>query len=255
MLRRTFLHLPGVGPQRELGLWRAGIATWEDFLERGEGCLPGGLHRLGRPLVERSLAALGRPGGAAELARLIPSAAHWRFYPTYTRVAFLDIETGGDPGEWGGVTVVGVYDGAEVIQYVADHNMWLINDALKEYDVVCTFAGASFDLPVLRREFPNMYLPPIHIDLKHPLKQLGYTGGLKRIERRLGLTRPDEVQGLDGFAAVRLWAEHQAGQPGALDTLLTYNACDVINLEPLLEMAARELKARALARAMARVLA
>lgn len=248
MLRRTFLHLPGVGPKRELGLWRAGVAAWEDFLARGEALLPGGLYRLGRPVVERSLAALGRPGGAAELARLVPSAQHWRFYPTYKRVAFLDIETGGDPEEWGGVTVVGVYDGAEVVQYVSGHNMWLINDALKEYDVVCTFAGASFDLPVLRREFPNMHLPPIHIDLKHPLKQLGHTGGLKRIERRLGLTRPSEVQGLDGFAAVRLWAEHQAGDPRALGTLLAYNACDVVNLKPLLELAVRELTAQALAR-------
>jgi uncharacterized protein YprB with RNaseH-like and TPR domain len=135
-----------------------------------------------------------------------------------------------------------------VEQYVADHNMWLVNDALKGYDVVCTFAGASFDLPVLRREFPNMYLPPVHIDLKGPLKQLGYSGGLKRIERRLEIARPPEVQGLGGYDAVRLWAEHQAGDPAALPTLLTYNACDVLNLLPLLKLATRELRARALAR-------
>ncbi len=248
MLKRTFLHLPGVGLRRELGLWKAGIATWEDFLERGEGLLPPALHRLGRPLVERSLAALGRPGGLAELARMIPRAQHWRFFPSFSRVAYLDIETGGDPEEWGGVTVVGVYDGRGVEQLRADHNMWLINDILKEYDVVVTFAGASFDLPVLRRVFPNMFIPPIHIDLKPPLKQLGLSGGLKRIERQLGLERPERVRGLSGFDAVALWAEHQAGHAEALPTLLEYNACDVLNLEPLLQLAARELRTRLLGR-------
>jgi hypothetical protein len=32
MLKRTFMHLPGVGPRRETHFWRQGLATWEDFL-------------------------------------------------------------------------------------------------------------------------------------------------------------------------------------------------------------------------------
>jgi hypothetical protein len=248
MLKRTFLHLPGIGPRRELGLWRAGIASWEDFLEQGQGALPRGLFRLGRPLIERCLEALGRPGGVAELAGLIPRAEHWRFYPTLSRVAYLDIETGGDAGDWGGVTVVGIYDGARVEQFVTERNMWLINDALKGYDVVVTFAGASFDLPVLRQVFPNLYLPPVHIDLKPVLGRLGLKGGLKRIERQTGLSRPDQVLGLDGWDAVRLWRAHQAGQAGALDTLLAYNACDVINLAPLLNLGVGRLRAQLMGR-------
>ena len=72
--------------------------------------------------------------------------------------------------------MVGLYDGREVTQFVADHNMWLINDAMKGYDVVVTFAGTSFDLPVLRQVFPRLYLPPVHIDLRWLLKRLGLTG-------------------------------------------------------------------------------
>lgn len=248
MLKRTFLHLPGVGPKRELAIWRAGVATWQDFLAQGRDRLPARLWEAGRPLVERCLDLLGHHGGLGELAGLIPPAEHWRFHPSLGRVVYLDIETGGDPQEWGGVTVVGLYDGARVEQYVAGHNMWLLNDAMKEYDVVVTFAGSSFDLPVLRQVFAKLIIPPVHIDLRWPLKRLGYIGGLKRIERRLGLTRPSEVAGLDGFAAIQLWQAHLAGDPQALDLLKLYNAMDVINLAPLLKLAVEGLSARLLGR-------
>ena len=248
MLKRTFLHISGVGPRRELNIWQAGIHTWEDFLARGERLLPRGLFALGRPVVERSLAALERPGGMAELAGMIPSAEHWRFYPQCGRVVFLDIETGGDSSDWGGVTVVGLYDGEKVAQYVSNNNMWLINDAMKPHFVVCTFAGKSFDIPVLKNVFPNMYIPPVHIDLRWVLKRLGLTGGLKRIEGQVGLARPAQVRGLNGYDAVRLWAQHQAGDPGALEILLQYNACDVVNLKPLLDLAVTRLKETLLGR-------
>ncbi len=248
MLQRTFVHLPRVGPKKELTIWRAGVATWRDFLEQGPERLPAGLWQAGRPLVQRCLALWERPGGLRELAGLIPPAEHWRFHPSLGRVVYLDIETGGDPEDWGGVTVVGLYDGQRVEQFVAGHNMWLINDAMKEYDVVVTFAGSTFDLPVLRQAFHNLIIPPVHIDLRWPLKRLGYTGGLKRIERRLGITRPGQVDGLSGFDALRLWREHLAGSRQALDTLLLYNAQDVINLEPLLKLAVAELSARLLGR-------
>lgn len=249
LLRRTFLHLPGVGPRRELILWRAGVTDWEEFLVRGAALLPAKLREPGREMVARCLAALVEPGGMAGLAGLIPPAEHWRFYPRCGRVVALDIETGGSPEDWGGVTVVGLYDGREVAQYVADRNMWLLNDAMKGYDVVVTFAGTSFDLPVLRQVFPGLYVPPVHIDLRWVLKRLGLTGGLKRIERVLGLRRPEEVEGLGGYEAVWLWQRHLAGEAGALERLLLYNAQDVINLFPLLRWAVGNLANRLLARA------
>jgi hypothetical protein len=62
------------------------------------------------------------------------------------------------------------------------------------------------------------------------------------------LTRPPQVQGLNGFDALNLWAQHQAGELSALPTLLTYNAYDVINLKPLLELACRDLARQTLER-------
>ncbi|MFZ5586487.1 MAG: ribonuclease H-like domain-containing protein [Thermodesulfobacteriota bacterium] len=248
MLTRSFIHLPGVGPRRELAIWRAGVADWAGFLERGRDLLPRAVYERGRPVVEASLAALERPGGLSELAGLFPPAEHWRFHPHFRRIVALDIETGGAADDWGGVTVVGLYDGQRVEQYVADSNMWLLNDAMKGYDVVLTFAGSTFDLPVLRQVFPNLFVPPIHIDLRWLLARLGLKGGLKRIERLLGISRPPEVAGLGGYDALLLWQRHLAGEPGALDALLAYNAQDVVNLPPLLEWGVGRLRERLLGR-------
>ena len=42
------------------------------------------------------------------------------------------------------------------------------------------------------------------------------------------------LEDIDGFFAVLLWHDYQRGNPRALDTLLAYNALDVINLEALM---------------------
>ena len=249
MLTRTFLHISGVGAKRELSIWRAGIESWSDFLARGEDLLPPGLYRLGRRTAAASLEALERPDGLADLAAMIPPAEHWRFYPHYKKAVYLDIESGGDPQEWGGITVVGLYDGRRTTQYTADRNLAEVNHCLRGYEIVVTFGGKSFDLPMLRKAFPGIYIPPVHIDLRWALARLGYRGGLKRIERRLNLTRPPSVRDLSGWDAVRLWREHLEGRRQALPLLLEYNAYDAVNLAPLLELSVRELRRGLLARA------
>jgi hypothetical protein len=74
------------------------------------------------------------------------------------------------------------------------------------------------------------------IDLLYPLRRLGLTGGLKRIETELGLSRSDETTGLSGFDAVRLWYKYKRGSQAALDTLVRYNIEDIQNLEIIIEM-------------------
>ncbi len=66
---------------------------------------------------------------------------------------------------------------------------------------------------------------------------MGLRGGLKLVERRLGLDRGD-VAGLDGWDAVRLWQRYEFYDDlRALRTLLDYNAADVTGLEYLAEYA------------------
>jgi len=54
-------------------------------------------------------------------------------------------------------------------------------------------------------------LPGAHIDLRFLLKKLGYAGGLKRIDKELGINRGADIDGIDGFEAVRLWNEYRWG--------------------------------------------
>ena len=69
------------------------------------------------------------------------------------------------------------------------------------------------------------------------LASLGYRGGLKAVERTLGIGREPSIRGVDGFEAVRLWRRHERGDRAALEKLLLYNLTDVVNLVELLEIA------------------
>jgi len=55
----------------------------------------------------------------------------------------------------------------------------------------------------------------------YPCKRIGLSGGLKPIEKEIGIERdrPD----LSGRDAVRLWREYERGDDDALDTLVSYN--------------------------------
>ena len=96
-----------------------------------------------------------------------------------------------------------------------------------------TYNGACFDLPVLRQAM-GLPLKQAHIDLRFVLASLGLKGGLKSCERQLGLDR-GPLADADGFTAVLLWQDYEENaNERALDTLLAYNALDVVNLERLM---------------------
>jgi uncharacterized protein YprB with RNaseH-like and TPR domain len=236
MLKRTFIHLPGVGHRTEAHFWRKGFLCWEDFLGASHirGFSRERLERL-KEAVHESLAQVDNP---AYFAPLLPASEQWRLFRRFRpRAACLDIETTGT--FWPGltVTVVGLYDGTRFRQFVQGHNLHEFPQALEDFDLLITYNGTQFDLPVLRAYFGHLPLPPVHLDLRFILARLGFRGGLKGIEPRFGIVRPPEVAGLDGYMAVVLWDRYQRGDRTALDLLLTYNREDVINLELLMERA------------------
>jgi uncharacterized protein YprB with RNaseH-like and TPR domain len=243
MLKRTFIHLPGVGPRREGHFWRQGLNPWEDFLaaRRIWGLSP---ERLGW-LQQELAGSLEHLDDAAYFAARLQAGEHWRLFSHFRpRVAYLDIETTG--AVWPGllVTVVGLYDGRQMHQFVQGYNLQKFPRILDEFDLLVTFNGTQFDLPVLRAYFPELRLPPAHVDLRFLLARLGFKGGLKKIEPRFGIRRPDEVNGMDGYMAVLLWERYQRGDRVALERLLTYNREDVVNLEVLMEAAFRMSRER-----------
>jgi uncharacterized protein YprB with RNaseH-like and TPR domain len=233
MLKRTFLHLPMVGPTTERQFWRQGLHTWEDFL--AAKAVPGlsrmRLAALQRDL-EQSLEHLDQP---AYFGSRLPANEQWRLFKQYRpRTAYLDIETTGANWPNLAVTVIGLYDGRNFHQFVLGENLWDFLDIIENFQILVTFNGSQFDLPVLQAFFQGRVFRQTHIDLRFVLARLGYKGGLKKIEPQFGLARPPDLAGLDGYDAVLLWERSRRGNRSARDLLLRYNQEDVINLESLM---------------------
>ncbi len=234
MLTRTFQHIPRIGPRTEGRLWQLGITDWRTCLSRIDEVPfgPGARRRL-IEFLQRSLKAL-EAGDEVFFAQCFPNREMWRLYGACSRRAvFLDIETTGLGGPGDVITVVGLYDGQRPQVFVRGINMGGLAEALRPYSLVVTYNGAQFDLPFIRRALPEVTLPAAHLDLRFPLARLGYKGGLKVIEQRLGVTRDPWVAGLDGYDAVILWRRYERGDLDALRRLVAYNLTDVVDLQPL----------------------
>lgn len=241
MLKHTFIHADGIGPATEKKLWSAGIHTWDHFLARQrENKLPNRkLQRL-TPLVEESLSAIRRRDVGFFGTRL-KSSDQWRMYREFSaQAAFIDIETTGLSPDFDQITVVGLLADGRFNAFVQGKNLDQFPGTVEKFPLVVTFNGAQFDLPFLRRKFPK-FSPLAHIDLRYPLSKLGHNGGLKQIERKLGIIRPNHLREVDGYEAVRLWSEHRRGKAGALDRLIEYCRHDVVNMKPLAERVAAEM--------------
>jgi uncharacterized protein YprB with RNaseH-like and TPR domain len=236
MLKHTFQHLHGIGEKTEKRLWANGITCWEEFLDAPRRT---GLALWQRDLacreLEQSLAALER-SNAQYFSERLPAALQWRLYPEFgQRIGYLDIETTGPGVDASTLTVIGVYDGVQPLVYVRGKNLADFVATIAEFTLLVTYNGKGFDLPVLRRAF-GLPLTHAHIDLRFSLAALGYKGGLKKIERAVGLEREGPLALLDGWGAVLLWQYYEAGEDGALETLLRYNLEDVIHLPALLAL-------------------
>jgi hypothetical protein len=151
-------------------------------------------------------------------------------------VACLDIETTGQAPPYDETTVVGVYrPGRGLTQLVAGRDLSgdAVDAALEGVKLLVTFFGVSFDVPFLKREFSYLQLEFPHYDICFAAKRLGIKGGLKKVEKQFGIARGGDVDGLNGYDAVKLWQAHCRGKRGALERLLRYNAADTKNLIPL----------------------
>jgi uncharacterized protein len=240
LLTRTFLHIPGVGPKTERQLWESGRVDWDGFLS-GEpidlGQVP---YEQARLEIETSKANLVS-GVHQYFARSLGMAEAWRAFPEFRdRLVYLDIETdGGDRGD--SVTMVGLYDGKDFRALVQDDDLGEFPDLISHYGMIVTFFGGGFDLPMLQKAFPNLRFDQIHLDLCPTLRKIGLFGGLKKIEKAVGIDRPEETVGLNGMDAIKLWRAHRLGSDSALERLIAYNRDDVVNLEKLAEIAYKRL--------------
>ena len=167
-------------------------------------------------------------------SKLLPSNQSWRFFPEFREsTVYLDIETTGLDRYLSDITTIALYNGHEIKTYVQEQNLDNFIEEIYKYKVIVTYNGKSFDIPFIEHYF-NIRLDHAQIDLRYVLYSLGLRGGLKSVERQLGMNRGD-LSDIDGFFAVLLWDDYQkTGDPKALDTLLAYNIQDTINLENLM---------------------
>jgi uncharacterized protein YprB with RNaseH-like and TPR domain len=241
MLRHTFIHLPGVGKITEERLWENGIGDWEDLLASlGRlGKLPFSLRTL--KVIESHLEASCRylsQGETGFFEEWLQAGEKWRMYPDFASSAvFLDIETTGLSSTWGDITVIGIYDSHGPRVFVKGENLEDFPSVIKDYSLLVTYNGKQFDVPFLRAKFPDVELPAAHLDMRFPLRRLGLSGGLKGVERRLGMEREGPLQEVDGYMAVRLWQEYVRSNKSALETLIRYNLEDVVVLRSMAERA------------------
>lgn len=246
MLQQTFLHIPGIGKLTELDLWEHGIHSWDDAdrFEKRFGAVGARLQQKLDEFIPLSREAV-RKKNASFFARLSHLGEAWRVFPEFAdECVYLDIETTGLSPVFDSVTMVGLYDGRKYRVFLEGDNLQDLPNHLRHYSVIITFNGSGFDLRFLKLAFPNLELPPIHIDLRWIARKLGMKGGLKSVEEKLGLTRAASVQDLTGYDATVLWAKYLRGEKTALKQLIQYNTEDVVHLKAIMEIAYDKMSKR-----------
>jgi uncharacterized protein len=251
LLRETFVHIPTLGLQSEASLWSQGCQTWDDFLAEPERFTTGAASRaLVTDHLRQSVKAL-EEGSFQYFTDKLGSKNHWRAFPEFRdRTLYLDIETdGGTSGD--SVTMIGLYDGKEFTCLTRDEGLGAFPDIVSQYSCLVTFWGTGFDLPMLKKKFPGLVFDQLHLDLCFAFRQVGVRGGLKAIEKSLGLTRVEEAEGLTGRDAIWLWRRWEVyGDEQARKSLIAYNREDVVNMETLAEIVYGRLREQTLSRSV-----
>jgi uncharacterized protein YprB with RNaseH-like and TPR domain/predicted nuclease with RNAse H fold/dephospho-CoA kinase len=240
MLLNTFRHIKGIGKKSELSLWAKGITDWEKYLETNNTQLQLFAKSNKDPILS-SIKAY-KKGDIAFFAGILPSSEYYRIALTYPQeTLFLDIETTGLSIYYDHLTLVGWSLGRYYGVYFRGQETGGLLDVLNSAKAIVTFNGSLFDLPFLRKTFPDFYLPPIHIDLRFLARRVGLTGGQKNIEPQIGFRRPELVREMEGESAPILWYKYRRGDSEALKQLIIYNHADIEGMKWILDYAIDQL--------------
>ena len=234
MIRKALRHLPGVGPERLRRFEERGLNTWEDLLGRPNDIpLPSGQRQLLLQHVKEAANALSR-GDLTYLTKALAPQDQWRILQhAFDKAAYFDIETTG-LGPDSLITVIACLHQNQLHTFVQGENLDDFLDLLDEIELLVSFNGASFDVPQVERGFHIAGIPCAHVDLRWVCYHEKMTGGLKSIEHRLGIQRPQDLHGVDGEEAVWLWEDWiRAHDREARERLLRYCAADVLSLQLL----------------------
>jgi len=152
--------------------------------------------------------------------------------------AYLDIETTGLSRYTADLTVIGIAlekgGKIKVTQLIEDDLCdYKLLKALKGVDEIYTYNGSRFDLPFIEAKLAVVLKNCFkHTDLMYDCWRNNLKGGLKVVEKKLGINR--HLRDVDGYVAVQLWWQYvNNNDKYALRTLLKYNREDIVNLRTL----------------------
>lgn len=240
MLTNTFLHIPYVNESTEKRLWNSNILSWDDFLSTN-------MNVPNKDTITNFI-RVSKENYAKKnhsfFSMKLMSRYHWRAYDDFKdNCCFVDIETTGLSKYDNEITVIGLYDGKESKIFVNGKNLEDFPKELDKYSFIVTFNGLLFDIPFIKARFPGLNITQFHADLRFIMKNLGYSGGLKNIEKEMGIERESDLVGMTGYDAVKLWQAYKKfGDEKALDKLIRYNIEDIENLKQLMDFSYEEMK-------------
>ena len=238
-IENSFILAPGIGEKTEQKLWKQGVTHWDEVHEAS-------ISDNKKQKVSNFLGKARKNlevGNEQFFGTKLPNKSLWRSYRNFEEsVCFFDIETTGLDKDRNKVTTIALHRGGETKTFVRGENLTRENlqQEFFESSLLVSFNGKRFDQPFLEHSF-NMNIQNPHIDLMYLFKRLGYSGGLKQIEKDLDVDR--ELEDLDGREAVKLWKKYEkTGNREHLEKLLKYNRYDTTNLQDLLEIAHERLR-------------
>ncbi len=247
VLEETFTIFSGISDKREKWLKMNGLSNWDDLLMRGKNFFNIHEYKKIKKEIRTAKKHIQRKDIKYFFKRM-DSKDHWHLYENFKEEAcFLDIETTG-LGNDSELTILGISDfRGRYRVFVKNINFdeKAILKFLKNFKILITFYGSRFDVPFIRNRYSKLgrFLDKmVHIDLCFLGHRVGFKGGLKAIEKQIGIKREEGIEGLTGFDAVKLWGEYKKGNKKALITLIKYNREDVINLITLAEIEIKLMK-------------
>jgi len=233
MISSSFIFLENISTGKEQNIWKQGIYNWHDFLNTKD---IQGISKKRKiyynKRIQEAQVALARRDTSYFLNKL-PQSEMWRLYNDFKRDAvFLDIEVTG-VNKHDDITMIGLYDGIDTkIMFSHNFNEQELKQELSKYSIIVTYNGATHDIPYLKKRYKNL-IPNIPIiDIKTTAQRLGFTGGLKQIEKEFKIKRNKIIDNFHSGDPKRLYRMYKAtGDEYYLNLLIEYNEGDIINLK------------------------
>jgi len=242
LLEYSFIHIPGIKEKTEKKMWEMGILTWDDMQKN---ILNPEIPVYNRDLVKSYIIGSKRALENVNIGFFrenFPKKEYWRIYPEFKeRTLFLDVETNGLVKELNEITVIGTLYKGKFRSFINGINLHDVIPLIEDCLIIVTYNGNLFDIPYIERTFNIWKKNYISLDLRWVFKRLGCSGGLKSIEKQLGINRPDYLKDVNGYTAVLLWEKYQSRRLNALNVLRRYCLEDVKNLVFLLHIAYNRL--------------